>query len=68
MSSSPAQTHPKGKRKKGSCDFIECTDSAQETRRVTRADGWPRMMVNVCEIHARAIDGHAPVLIEFFKG
>jgi hypothetical protein len=62
------QPHPRGQRKKGSCTYLECTEEASETRRVTAGKGMHRLMVGVCPDHAKALDGGAPIFIQFLVG
>ena len=63
------QPHPRGQRTKGSCSYLECTEEASQARRVTAgATGRVRVMVDVCDLHADALDQGAPIFIEFHQG
>jgi hypothetical protein len=59
--------HPRGQRTKGSCFYLECTEEASASRRVAYSS-FTRLMVDVCDDHAKALDGGATILIEFTKG
>lgn len=49
--------------------FLECENDATESRRVTRGSGLAlRVVVEVCEDHALALDQGMSVLLEFHKG
>lgn len=63
------QPHPRGQRILGSCQYLECTEEATESRRVIRGSGLSmRVMVDICTTHAQQLDGGAPILLEFVKG
>lgn len=62
------QPHPRGQKTKGSCAYLECTEEATKGRRVAAGKaGFVRLVVEVCDLHADAIDQGAPIFVEFTK-
>jgi hypothetical protein len=59
--------HPRGIREVGTCDFIECTEDAEETRYTTSVVKAMAVQVEVCAGHAKALDEGATILLEFRK-